>query len=249
MNPAAYADMARTQGSHWWFTARREILRQQIRQLGLPADARILEVGSGTGANLELLAEFGTVVGLEMEPEAIALAQRALADSSRIAMLQGRCPRDLQAIQDRFDLVCMFDVLEHIDEDALSLAGLVRLLRSGGRILVTVPAYPWMWGPHDEHLHHRRRYTRASLRAVCERAGLGVTRISHFNMLLFPLAVAGRMAEKATGRVSGATQTPAAPLNALLRRIFSLERHLLARSGLPFGLSLLLVARPDAECG
>lgn len=246
MNPQAYPEMARTQADHWWFAARRDILRRQLQALALPPGARILEIGSGTGANLALLAEFGQVVGLEMEAAAISLARQAGAGGARVELHRGRCPEDLDCVAGRFDLICLFDVLEHIQDDARSLACLAQRLRPGGRLLVTVPAYPWMWGPHDVHLHHQRRYTRATLRKACGQAGLSVAWLSHFNTLLFPLALAGRLVEKATGRVSGATATPAAPLNALLRRTFAMERHLLGPVRLPFGLSLLLVARPAA---
>lgn len=245
MSPDAYIDMAQAQANHWWFAARRDILRRQIRRLSLPAGTTILEVGSGTGANLELLAEFGETVGLEMEPDAIALAARS--GVRHIVIRQGRCPEDLDQLGQLFDLICLFDVLEHIEHDTHSLERLRQLLNPGGRLLLTVPAYPWMWGPHDQHLHHQRRYTQSSLRAVCEQAGLSVVYISHFNTLLFPLALIGRLIEKATGRVSGATRTPAAPVNALLRRIFAMEQYILPSLPAPFGLSLLAIARPAAS--
>jgi len=245
MSPDAYIEMARVQETHWWFAARRDILRAQIRALDLPPDADILEVGSGTGANLDLLAAFGKVVALEMTAEAILLAQQRCHDiAGRVRMQQGRCPQDLAALDRRFDLICLFDVLEHIDEDEQSLAALAGLLKPGGKLLVTVPAYSWMWGPHDVHLHHKRRYSRKSLTASCVRSGLAVSRVSHFNALLFPLAVMGRMWEKWMNRTTAATQTPPAPLNTMLRKVFASERHLLRRMRLPFGLSLLLLAEP-----
>jgi SAM-dependent methyltransferase len=248
VNPAAYLEMAQAQSTHWWYVARRSILEGQLRALALPPDAEILEIGSGTGANLELLAGFGHVLGLEMADDAIRLAQqRAGAAASRVSLRQGRCPEDLPRLPQRFDLICLFDVLEHIEEDELSLAKLKQLLKPGGRLLMTVPAYPWMWGPHDVHVHHKRRYTRRSLLDRCSRAGLAVTRVSHFNTLLFPLAVVGRLYEKITGRQTSATKTPAAALNALLTGVFALERPLLARLSLPFGLSLLVLAGPRVD--
>jgi 2-polyprenyl-3-methyl-5-hydroxy-6-metoxy-1,4-benzoquinol methylase len=248
MSPDAYVEMAETQETHWWFVARREILRSQISRLNLPASADILEVGSGTGANLDLLAEFGKVMTLEMTAEAIALAQKRCAAAERVTMRQGRCPEDLSGIGRQFDLICLFDVLEHIEEDTVSLSTLASMLKPGGMLLVTVPAYQWMWGPHDVHLHHKRRYTKESLTAGCATAGLSVARMSHFNTLLFPLAVLGRMVEKFTGKKTSAdARTPPAPINALLTFIFAVERHLLARARLPFGLSLLLLARPRSK--
>lgn len=249
MSPDAYTEMAAVQATHWWFVARRDILREQLRRLNLPANADILEVGSGTGANLNLLAEFGQVVALEMTAEAIALAQqRGGAMPGRVTMRQGKCPEDLGMLTQRFDLICLFDVLEHIEQDQASLAQLAALLKPGGKLMITVPAYQWMWGPHDEHLHHQRRYSKSVLSAECAGAGLVISRMSHFNTLLFPLAMVGRILEKFTGTSTSASRTPVAPVNVMLRHLFALERHVLARVSLPFGLSLLLLAqpRPDA---
>lgn len=242
MSPAAYAEMAATQELHWWFAARRRILRSQLEALDLPRGAEILEIGSGTGANLDLLAQFGRVVGLEMSREAIALArQRGCSHTGAVTMRLGRCPEDLADLP-RFDLVCMFDVLEHIEDDRAALAAAAAHLKPGGRLLLTVPSYQWMWGPHDEHLHHKRRYDRRSLADRCADVGLDLHHLTHFNTLLFPLAVAGRLYEKARGRSGAATALPAAPINSALRCTFEFERHLLSRMRLPFGLSLLAVA-------
>lgn len=242
MNEAAYGEMAGVQDHHWWYVARRRILREQLRSLHLPAAADILEVGSGTGANLALLAEFGHVTGLEMEQRAIDLARRTLGPRKDIRLLQGRCPEDLDRLEQRFDLVCLFDVLEHIAQDLEALSRLRTLLKPGGRLLLTVPAYQWMWGPHDEHFHHVRRYGKRELLRTCEAAGFAVACACHFNTLLFPLAMAERMREKWTGRRGTASHTPAPAVNAVLTRIFAAERFILSRIRPPFGLSLLLVA-------
>jgi SAM-dependent methyltransferase len=245
MSPEAYVEMAQVQETHWWFAARGDIIQAQMRALDLPPDADILEVGSGTGANLRLLASFGKVIALEMAPEAILMAQqRCRSIGSRVRLQQGRCPEDLCALDRRFDLICLFDVLEHIEEDERSLAALAGLLKPSGKLLVTVPAHGWMWGPHDVHLHHKRRYSHKSLSDSCARSGLTVTRLSHFNTLLFPLAVLGRMWERWTDRKTTATRTPPTLLNTLLKNVFASERHLLKHMRLPFGLSLLLVAEP-----
>jgi 2-polyprenyl-3-methyl-5-hydroxy-6-metoxy-1,4-benzoquinol methylase len=211
----------------------------------LPDGADILEVGSGTGANLDLLSRFGNVVALEMAGEAIALAEARCGNTARpITMRQGRCPEDLGAISERFDLICLFDVLEHIEQDEDSLAKLALLLKPDGTLIVTVPAYSWMWSPHDVHLHHKRRYSRRHLSQKCEHAGLAVSRLSHFNTILFPVAVLGRLFERVFRKATVTTATPPAPVNALLARLFALERLCLARMQLPFGLSILLLAKP-----
>lgn len=244
MSPDAYVEMAGTQATHWWYVARRQILRAQIEQLNLPAGADILEIGSGTGANLDLLAEFGNVVALEMRAEAIALAQERCGNAARpVSMRQGTCPQDLPTLSQKFDLICLFDVLEHIEQDSESLAQLALLLKPAGTLMLTVPAYPWMWGPHDVHVHHKRRYTKRTLTDRCTHAGLSISRMSHFNTVLFPLAVIGRLIEKVSGEQGSATRTPPARVNALFTRAFAFETHLLDRMRLPFGLSIMLLAQ------
>jgi SAM-dependent methyltransferase len=247
VTPDAYREMAQVQATHWWYVARREILRTRLRDLRLPEGADILEVGSGTGANLDLLSEFGKVVGLEMAADAITLARkRTGGTAAQVTMHHGRCPEDLPTLSQRFDLICLFDVLEHIEEDELALARLGAMLKPGGCLMLTVPAYPWMWGPHDVHFHHKRRYTQRSLRERCSHAGLSVSRMSHFNTLLFPIAVLGRMYERITGKKSAATLMPPLVVNSLLTRVFQTERYMLDRLPLPFGLSLfLLVSRGE----
>lgn len=242
MNPNAYVQLSAVEDHHWWHVARRQILRRQLAALHLPEHASILEVGSGTGGNLSMLAEFGAVSGLEMSDQAIALAHQR-ARGARL--LRGLCPQDLPA--ERFDLVCLFDVLEHIEDDGAALLALRAILAPGGRLVISVPAYGWMWSPHDAHLHHWRRYGRSPMVRQLEAAGLRVTSASYFNTLLFPLALAARAFDKVAGQAkSTGADIPAAPVNALLRWIFALERHLLGRLSLPFGLSLLVVAESSS---
>jgi SAM-dependent methyltransferase len=245
MSPHAYDDMARLQDRHWWFLARRRIVRQVLRDLQLPPRANILEVGSGTGANLSLLSEFGRVAGLEMSQEAIAYARaQGLEVPGKVELRRGRCPEDLAALGRCFDLVCLFDVLEHIEEDLAALTALAGVLEPGGRLVISVPAYQWLWGPHDESLHHKRRYRRGDLVRLCGAAGLQVDRSTYFNSLLLPLAVAGRVWDKSRGgkQVSG-TALPPPMVNKGLQHVFELERHLLPHVTFPFGLSILAVAR------
>ncbi|MBA5606961.1 class I SAM-dependent methyltransferase [Duganella sp. FT3S] len=240
MSPEAYLEMADTEQRHWWFTGRRAILDAVLAGMALPAAARILEIGSGTGGNLALLAGHGAVSALEMDPGArlISLARTG----HRFDIRQGRCPDDVPFPPASFDLVCMFDVLEHIDEDVATLALAKTLLAGGGRMLLTVPANRWMWGPHDVFLHHQRRYSAAELRRKVGAAGLRLERLTHFNTLLFPLAAAARITDRLSGKqAASGTAIPAAPVNRLLHQAFSSERHLLRFMGLPFGVSLLAI--------
>jgi SAM-dependent methyltransferase len=241
MNPEAYVEMAATESAHWWFRGRRRILDSIIGSMALPDAARILEAGSGTGGNLSMLSHHGSVSAFEMDDRARELA--AEKASGRFILRAGSCPHAIPFPGEQFDLICMFDVLEHIDEDVATLAALRTHLAVGGRVLVTVPAYPWLWGAHDVFLHHKRRYTSRSLRQALAAGGLAVDRVTYFNMLLLPLAVLARLKDRLIARKrSSGTTAPLAPVNAALGAIFSSERHLLTALNLPAGVSLLAIA-------
>jgi len=242
MNPAAYLEMAEAESSHWWFCGRRVVLAAVMQNLHLPRDAKILEVGCGTGGNLDILAEFGGVSAFEMDDNARAIA--ASKTDNRYELKAGHCP-DAIPFQGRlFDLICMFDVLEHIEQDTETLAALKRLLSVNGRILITVPAYQWLFGSHDRFLHHKRRYAAGELRQKIAAAGLVSEKLTYFNTLLFPLAAAVRLKDKLLGSASpSGTGVPPSPINALFKAMFGSERFLLQYFNLPFGVSLLCVLK------
>ena len=238
MDRAVFDRMAEQDSRHWWFVARRKILSALIeREVRLPADARILEIGCGTGHNFEMLGRFGRVDAIEIDDGARALASRRLGREVGTAPLP-----ELTGVPDgTYHLIALLDVLEHIEEDEASLASIKRKLAPGGRILLTVPANQWMWSAHDAAHHHHRRYSRGGLARVIEAAGLKPHRISHFNTLLFPLAAAARIVGKLTGKKEGDDKMPSAPVNSLLGTVFGWERHLVGRIPLPAGVSLVAI--------
>jgi len=238
MEPYAYQEMASSEEWHWWFRGRRAISARQIRALGLPRDARILEIGAGTGGNLQMLTEFGTVQAGELDDVARALATQ----KTNIAIVRAKLPGDLPFQKSHFDLVCLFDVLEHVEEDVRSLVAIRELLKSNGRLLITVPAHQWMWSSHDDRLHHLRRYSRHTLENAALAAGYRICKLTYFNFLLFPVAIVARMIDRLNPRgASMGTLVPGSCLNEALFRIFALEASCVARSRIPFGMSLLAV--------
>lgn len=236
MDRDVFQTMAQTQESHWWFVARRKNLRAILETL--PRPASILEVGCGTGANLEMLAAFGEVTGVELDAEARIAAGR-LSPSAKV--LSGYLPDGLPNLGKRFDLVCLFDVLEHIDDDVSALKALAGQLAPGGHIVLTVPAYPWLFGAHDRRHHHHRRYSRVALLRAISASGLSLLRIGHFNALLFPLAVGQRLVAAVGLGQDEADAQPGSMVNAALETVFGLERHVLPRAFFPWGLSLVAV--------
>lgn len=241
MDANIYAEMAAVEQRHWWFCARRIILDKLISDLPLPDNAQILEAGCGTGGNLAMLARHGRVFGMEADEHGLELS----AAKGGALIAAGRLPEDIPFTDERFDLITLLDVLEHLDEDVAALSALRARLKPGGFLLVTVPAYPFLWSRHDELHHHKRRYVTRGLRGALQEAGLQVEYMSYFNTWLFPPVAAARL----TGldsKKSGALSVPNGFINAILTRIFASERWLLGRISLPAGVSLLALARnPD----
>jgi SAM-dependent methyltransferase len=238
MSPEAYVEMANTEARHWWFAGRRMILSRLVGELHLPVNASILEVGSGTGGNLQMLSAFGHVSAMEMDATARSICLKKT--DGRFDVRAGSCPGNIPFDNQKFDLICMFDVLEHIDEDVQTLIALKARLTEGGRILITVPAYRWLWSAHDEFLHHKRRYSSAEFRHKVAIAGFHLARVSHFNTILFPIAALVRLKDKmlANAMPTGGS-VPFEPLNQLLKTLFGSERFFLSKVNFPFGVSLL----------
>ena len=242
MERAIYERMAAIDGEHWWFAARREIVSAIIRaQVPLQPDARILEVGCGTGSNIAFLQGFGRVDAIEPDGPARELA----SERSGIPVRAGFLPEDGATIEDHaYDLIVLLDVLEHIPQDGPALEVLRTKLAPGGRILVTVPAMQWLWSEHDAAHHHHRRYTAKTLTRVFEASGLRLRHRTYFNTLLFPLIAGARAIGRLTGREGGDDAMPPGPLNRALKAVFGAEARWVARSSLPLGVSLAAVAEP-----
>jgi SAM-dependent methyltransferase len=226
---------------HWWFRGRRRIVAAQLRRMGLGDGARILDLGCGTGGNLRMLAQFGDVTGVEMDSQALRLAgERGVAP-----VLGGSLPSNIPFGAGSFDCVTMLDVLEHVEQDAAGLASVHDLLTPGGRLLLTVPAFRFLWGPHDEEHHHHRRYRAKELRSKLRDTGFAVEHLTYFNTWLFPPIAAVRLLHQCfpAGKPGLETGLPPAWLNRLLLGLFASERLVVTRGRLPFGVSLLAVAR------
>jgi SAM-dependent methyltransferase len=219
MERSVYDRMNDLEARHWWFAARREVIAALIERHAQSPDTRILEAGCGSGGNLALLGRYGQVDAFEYDD----IARAHACEKSGLDIRPGALPE------------------EHVEADQASLAALASRLEDGGRLLVTVPALPMLWSAHDERHHHFRRYTRKSLAKAAQAAGLKVTYTSYFNMLLFPLAVAARLAKAITRSNTPDDALPPRWLNAALRRVFAAERYLVGRLRLPVGLSLVAV--------
>lgn len=241
MDPAYVATHIEEEGRHWWFLGRQAVLQSVLRTTLPPGRLRLAEIGCGGGALLASAAEFGEVVGVEASEEFLEAARRR-----GLTVLRGFLPDQLPLAPDSCDGVFLFDVLEHVDDDQAALRAAGRVLKPEGLLVCTAPAYQWLWSPHDEVLGHRRRYTARRLIRVASEAGLRPLRTTYFNTLLAPPVVLARLLRRLRPHAPMPDHDlvrPAPGLNALLARIFAWEAGLLRWMNLPFGISVLMVAR------
>jgi SAM-dependent methyltransferase len=232
----------RAEDRHWWYRGRRRVLERVIGALELPQHARILDAGCGSGRNMVDLARRGKVTGIELSETSASLARERDAGEVITGSVQ-----QMPFANDSFDLAVCLDVIEHLEDDLAALRELRRVLAPTGSLLVTVPAYQWLWSGHDEVNHHFRRYTRRTLQRAAEQAGWRQVRSTHFNSLLLPVAVLLRVLDRFSRKTTESSLdlwVPPQPLNWLLERPLLLEASLIGHGGrIPAGLSLLAVFR------
>ena len=245
MNPSVYRAMRQLQAEHWWFRGRRDILRSLIAAIKLPSASKILEAGCGSGGNIALLQEFGEVSAFELDEQ----ARIACVQDTGIACQKGALPNDNPFADSRhYDLVVALDVIEHIREDVESIRSLAGCIAPGGALLITVPAYQWLFGIHDLTHHHKRRYNLRQINAVVLAAGLRVERSGYFNTLLSPLIFAARIWARIAHRdADNDLKMPRRGLNTALFRIFRSERRIAQTGMFPFGISAFVIARRRQE--
>jgi len=241
MDAEAYKEMIELQEEHWWFVARRDVIQSFIKmQMPQSSTGKVLEIGCGVGGNVGLLSQSGQYRGIDMHKPAIDYC------SEKYPQFEFECTRVEEIPQEfksnKFDSIYLLDVLEHINDQVAILKSAQNYLTQNGKILVTVPAFKFLWSPHDEFVHHVRRYTKAGLKKVLEDSGYKVERISYFNSILFPLALTQRLGMRLLNRkLSTHLSTPPAIVNWLFKVIFAQEAWILKRTNLPVGLSIIAV--------
>jgi SAM-dependent methyltransferase len=240
-----YAIFFAAEESHWWYVGRRHIIRSFVNEIcdqttnGYP---RILDVGCGTGANLLMLSKFGETEGVDVSPDAITFCQARGLVNVRIGAAESLPYEDNQ-----FDLVTALDVLEHVDDDIGALREMRRVIRPGGRLLLFVPTFMFLWGLQDEVSNHRRRYRLPDLRRAVTAAGFEIERTTYANITFFVPTLIVRKVMRLTGlSTDSEVRINIRALNQIFTWIFRSEVPLLRILNLPFGVSGICVARrPD----
>lgn len=244
MQEHTYPIMYEVEGKHWWFLGRRKIIESFVaricRDLG-KREPRILDVGCGTGANLQLLSNFGVAEGVDVSNEALEFCR-----ARGLSKVKQGAAEALPYEDASFDLVTGLDVVEHLDDDVAGLKEMHRVLRPRGRALLFVPAFMFLWGVQDDISHHRRRYTLPDLKARLSESGLTVERATYANITFFLPILIGRVIMRLTGlRPASENNITIGALNGLLGWILGAERWWLRWLSFPFGVSIVCVARRD----
>jgi len=247
MQQHTYAIMDEVEGSHWWFVGRRAILEGFLKQIiskinGNGEKISILDVGCGTGANIDMLSQFGDAEGVDVSDDALEFCrQKGLKVQKGLA-------EALPFADETFDLTTALDVIEHLDDDVAGLREMFRVTKSGCYSLFFVPAFMWLWGVQDDISHHRIRYTRKQIVERIEKAGYIVERATYANWTFFPPILAGRTLMKITGiKPESENNINVSALNGLFGKLFSAERFWLKKFNFPIGVSIVVVARKPEE--
>lgn len=247
MQQHTYAIMDRVEDSHWWFVGRRAILETFLRQIAdklEPAEVesqdalRIVDVGCGTGANLEMLSQFGKAEGVDVSDDALEFCRR------KGLTVQKGLAETLPYADETFDISTALDVIEHLDDDIAGLKEMHRVTKTGGYTLIFVPAFMWLWGVQDDISNHRIRYTKKQIVERVENAGFKIERATYANFTFFAPILGGRTLMKLTGiKPESENNVNISALNGVFGKLFSAESFWLNKLNFPFGVSIVLVAR------
>lgn len=232
--------MYRLEDTYWWFVGRRRLVEQLVRRYGV-ASPRMLDVGCGTGGTMDALGPLGEVWGADISQDALDFCRERGHESVRL------CAAEALDFEDAsFDLALACDVLEHVD-DVQALREILRVLRPGGIVVATAPAYRFLWSEHDLALSHRRRYERRDLRDRLREAGFEVVKLTYAVSFVFPVVVLFRLLNRARVRRLGTPHTQLLRIPGWLNWLFTLiqdiENWFVIRTGFLFGTSLVAVAR------
>lgn len=235
-----YEDMYKTEDTHWWHKSKRRFVEQCITTYAQKKKITILDVGCGTGKNMERLSNYGEVWGVDLSEEALSFCKKR----NLIRVKKGEAEK-LPFKKGAFDVVCVLDVLEHVD-DKLAVREIRRVLKNSGFIVVTVPAFSWLWSKWDEALHHKRRYTKKRLKEILVQEGFVIQRNTYIHsFLVLPSLIIRKLKQFQQKTYTSDFQINNAFMNKLLLFMSELEQMWINRYDMPFGTSVLCIAQKN----
>ncbi len=241
MQRHTYEILNRVENTHWWFVGRRSILESILSEMAeefSSKDLKILDVGCGTGANLQMLSKFGNAEGVDVSEQAIRFC-REKGLKVRFGLAE-----ELPFSDESFDIVTALDVIEHLDDDIRGLREMHRVLKAGGRMLIFVPAFMWLWGVQDEVSNHRIRYTRSQIVERVQMAGFQIERATYANItFLLPIFLGRILMRIFKIKPNSENNINISTLNGIFGKLFGAERFWLKFADIPVGVSIIVVAR------
>jgi SAM-dependent methyltransferase len=241
MQEIVYHSNFEIESSYWWFVARNNILLNSINQLcNISKNDYVLDVGCGTGGFAEQISKESNVICVDTSKTALDYCQRR-----GLKNLVNSTLEDFEKINtENIKLITMLDVVEHIDDDKSVIESAYRICADKGILLVTVPAYQWLWSHHDEMHMHKRRYTKTQVSDLISNAGFKIQYSTYFNSFLFLPGLLKRFVENITGTKKDTPVDKVSPfMNSIFTKLFSYEGHFLPRTTFPFGMSILIIAK------
>ncbi|MDA2935960.1 class I SAM-dependent methyltransferase [Patescibacteria group bacterium AH-259-L05] len=244
MNSEEIQKLYKFEQFYWWHVGRRKILSSLLRRFLKNNENQILEIGCGTGGNLEVLSRWGKVTGLDISEEALNFCRKRGFNNLILSTAER-----INVSDKTFDLVVAMDVLEHIENDKKAIKETWRILKPGGYFLATVPAYQFLWSEHDEVLHHHRRYLFSSFLNKMQDAGFDIIKMSYIISFVFPIVLVYRTARKifpTKDKKNIAYITLPKFINNFFVLALQFEAFLLRFLNFPFGVSIICIAQKSS---
>jgi len=238
MRTDLYEDMYKTEGTHWWHKSKRRFVERFITTYAQKKKLTILDVGCGTGKNMERLSNYGEIWGVDLSEEALSFCKKR-----NLTQVKKGEAEKLPFSKEAFDVVCALDVLEHVN-DELAVREIRRVLKNNGFVVVTVPAFWWLWSKWDEVLHHKRRYTKKQLKEILVQEGFIIQRNTYIHsFLVLPSLIIRKFKQLQQKPYTSDFQINNFFINKLLLFMSELEQMWINRYDMPFGTSVLCIAQ------
>lgn len=232
MGPKEFEDMYLLEDRQWWFKAKRELVLKMFDRYGRK-EGVLLDVGCGTGINLNAFGQMTRVIGCDYSKEALKFTRKR----GNYHLVRADA-RNLPFKNNSFDSVTALDLLEHVDDDEKAIKNIYRVLNRHGILIITVPANKFMWTNHDVISDHKRRYSQNEIKSKLQKCGFKIEKISYWNSILFLFTLLYKFLNKKSH-----VQPAPKPINFVLFKLMQLDNFLVEKTKLPFGVSILCVAR------